>query len=289
MRLLLVHGRSQGGKDPVVLKAEWLASLDEGLAAAGASLPNGVKFDFPFYGDTLDAEVARMAKPDLSDVSSMGSGENDAYADFMASVLTEVQQNAGLSEADIHAEMDSDVSAMGPENWEWVQAIIKVLDKRLPGLTSFTFEVFLRDVFLYLTSRTMRRKINEVIEAELSDEPTVVVSHSLGTIACYDIFKGRDPKNIKGFITLGSPLGIKGVSGHLGLLKHVSPERQWYNAFDERDVVALNPLDDKHFPVSPEILNNNQLKNKTDNRHGIVGYLDDASVAAKIVEMMNYS
>lgn len=287
MRLLLVHGRSQGGKNPVALKAEWLETLDEGLASAGVSLPNEVKVDFPFYGDTLDSEVKRMATLELSDVSSMGSGENDAYARFMASVLTEVQQNAGLSDADIRAEMDSDVGAMGPENWEWVQAIIKVIDKRLPRLTNFTFEVFLRDVFLYLTNRTMRRKINNVIEAELTNEPTVVVSHSLGTVVCYDIFKDREPKNVKGFLTLGSPLGIKGISGHLGLLKHVSPTRQWYNAYDERDVVALNPLNDKHFPVAPAILNNNRLDNKTDNRHGIVGYLDDASVAAKIIEMMS--
>ncbi len=287
MRLLFVHGRAQGGKDPNALKQVWLKSLEEGLAIAGTSLPTGVTVDFPFYGDVLDAEVERLAAPNRNEVSAMGSGENDAYSRFMVSVLTEVQKNASLSDAEIRSEMDSDVGAMGPENWEWVQAIVKVLDKRFPGLTSLTFEVFLRDVFLYLTSRTMRRKINKIIEAELTNEPTVVVSHSLGTVVCYDILKDRNFQNVKGLITLGSPLGIKGVSGHLGLLRHVSPKREWLNAYDERDIVALNPLDEEYFPVNPRISNNNRLKNKTDNRHGIVGYLDDPSIARKIVEMMS--
>ena len=54
MRLLLVHGRSQGGKDPVSLKAEWLGALNKGLQKSGLSLPENIEIDFPFYGDQLD-------------------------------------------------------------------------------------------------------------------------------------------------------------------------------------------------------------------------------------------
>ena len=55
MRVLLIHGRAQGGKDPVALEQTWIDTLDQGLAAAGKTLPAGVSFDFPFYGDRLDA------------------------------------------------------------------------------------------------------------------------------------------------------------------------------------------------------------------------------------------
>ena len=46
--------------------------------------------------------------------------------------------------------------------------------------------------------------------------------------------------------------------------------------------MALNPLDGKWFPVRPKIVNNSGVDNNTDNRHGIVGYLNDRNVAAQV-------
>ena len=54
---------------------------------------------------------------------------------------------------------------------------------------------------------------------------------------------------------------------------------------DERDVVALYPLSPAHFPIDPPgfaIENRTHVRNKTRNRHGIAGYLDDKWVAAQI-------
>ncbi|MNP80307.1 hypothetical protein D3C76_1783670 [compost metagenome] len=58
----------------------------------------------------------------------------------------------------------------------------------------------------------------------------------------------------------------------------------WYNAFDTRDVVSLYPLDGANFPVSGTIENNSMVRNHTDNRHGIDGYLDDTNVARRILD-----
>ena len=51
---------------------------------------------------------------------------------------------------------------------------------------------------------------------------------------------------------------------------------------DERDVVALHPLDSANFNIDPAIENKTDVNNHTDNRHGITGYLDDATVAKRI-------
>ena len=58
---------------------------------------------------------------------------------------------------------------------------------------------------------------------------------------------------------------------------------RWYSAFDQRDVVSLYPLDDQNFPVGGTITNNDSVRNQTDNRHGIVGYLNDPAVVAQIL------
>jgi hypothetical protein len=57
----------------------------------------------------------------------------------------------------------------------------------------------------------------------------------------------------------------------------------WFNAYDDRDVVALLPLDGQTFNVTPPIENKGDVRNFTDNRHGIEGYLVDPVVAQQVV------
>jgi hypothetical protein len=45
---------------------------------------------------------------------------------------------------------------------------------------------------------------------------------------------------------------------------------------------VLYPLDKDNFDVAPAVTNNGTVHNWTDNRHGIVGYLDDVKVAEAI-------
>jgi hypothetical protein len=56
-----------------------------------------------------------------------------------------------------------------------------------------------------------------------------------------------------------------------------------------RDVVALYPLDTKSFPLdpaNPAIENKTDVRNRTANRHGIAGYLDDQEVARRIYDAL---
>ena len=87
---------------------------------------------------------------------------------------------------------------------------------------------------------------------------------------------------LRKIITVGSPLGLRAISSKLGIAENPAGKDGWYNAYDERDIVALNPLDDTFFPADPAIVNNNKVRNKTDNRHGIIGYLNDKDVATII-------
>jgi hypothetical protein len=76
------------------------------------------------------------------------------------------------------------------------------------------------------------------------------------------------------------------VRDQLRPLRFPSPAAAWYNAFDSRDLIALYPLDRDNFPVKPDIENYSRVRNRTDNRHGIIGYLDDATVAKKILDAL---
>lgn len=284
MRLLLIHGRAQGGHDPALLKQAWLAALHEGCAAAGRPLPAVAAVDFPYYGDELDHWTARAKLPGAADVVAKGSGQNQAFESFMQSALDQLRVTAGLSDAEIDAELTPGAPIeKGVQNWAWVQALARVLDRRLTPLSDFTIETFLKDVYLYLSSKPVQRAIDGIVEAMLTDEPTLVIAHSLGTVVAYNVIRAhRQRLDLRKFITVGSPLGIRVISSRLGVVTNPAGQDGWFNAYDERDVVALNPLDQRNFPALPPILNYAGVRNQTDNRHGIAGYLNDPRVAGAL-------
>jgi hypothetical protein len=100
-------------------------------------------------------------------------------------------------------------------------------------------------------------------------------------VVAYNVL-GAAGRKIPLYVTVGSPLGIRAIRRTLGTIVNPCGTKGWYNAYDSHDVVALYPLDRDNFDVTPAITNNGSVQNWTDNRHGIIGYLDDAEVAKAI-------
>ena len=286
MRLLLIHGMGQQGKDSAKLKRVWQDTLQKGLDSAGIELPPGTSVDFPFYGNKLQ-EFKRTASIPSDDVIAKGDSSDQRYEQFMRSVLVEMLSNSDITEAEVRAEMGEELfKEKGIQNWSWVQAIARAIDNRSSNTSSSAIQQFLTTVHLYVNSPTVTESINHIVEELITDEPTVIVGHSLGSVVGYNVIKNNPKLHLCKFITVGSPLGVKAISTKLGVLKN-SAHSGWYNAYDERDIVALNPLDSTYFPTDPTIFNNNTVKNKTANRHGIIGYLNDSEIAKAIVDGLN--
>lgn len=290
MRILFIHGRAQGGKDPAELRKIWIDTLEKGFQSIGQSLPENIVFDFPFYGDKLDelTKVANLDDPEgilAKAYKTKGPSSDKEYQEFLKSALDEIKQRKTLDDNKIEAESDIPIKEKGIQNWEWVHAIATFLDKHFMDVSEFTIEQFLTDVYLYVNHPKVTKEINKIVEDMLTDEPTIVVGHSLGTVVAYKVIQDNISKlNLQKFITVGSPLGISAISTKLGIADNPAGDNGWYNAYDERDIVALNPLDDQYFPAHPMIQNYNKVNNHTSNRHGIIGYLNDKTVAVKISE-----
>jgi hypothetical protein len=281
-RLLLVHGRDQQGQDPAVLKAQWVEALKVGAEAATLKIPDDVQIAFPYYGDTLDRFTREAEIPLTSDIKSRGPA-TDEFLAFQAEFAEAIRARAGVTDEEVDREYGQNPRPRGPLNWEWVQATLRAIDKHGGGLGQRALEAFTRDVFLYCTRPGIRDAIDQIVTSMLTDEPTVVVGHSLGSLVSYSVML-RDTRRLQipAFITVGSPLGVRAVRDQFRPLRY-PPADGWYNAYDPRDVVALYPLDAANFPVRPPVENNGTVKNQTPNRHGIVGYLNDANVAKKML------
>jgi len=284
IRLVMVHGRAQQGLDPVALKAAWLDALALGATSVGRSLPESLEVAFPFYADILDKFVRDFDIPLTESVRAKGGPIEDEFLVFQAQVAESVRLRAGVTDQQIDIEYGANPKPKGPLNWEWVQAILRALDKHGGGMGQTALQTITRDVFLYTTRAGVRDEIDRVVGAALTEQPTVVVGHSLGSIVAYNVLRSdRRSLRIPLYLTVGSPLGIRAVRDQLRPLRYPQPIERWYNAYDPRDVIALYPLDQANFPVSPAIENYSLVKNHTDNRHGVVGYLDDPEVAKQLL------
>lgn len=285
MRLLFIHGRAQGGKDPDELQSAWIESLHRGFDAAGLTWPKTVVVDFPYYGNKLDELTEQAISP--STTNKKGEGNDNDFLQFQSAVLTELREKHSddlLADEKIRSEMgEQQFQERGPQNWAWVQATARIVDRHLTTASDIFINTFLRDVFLYLERPAVTRAINSIVERTLTCEPTVVIGHSLGSVVAYKVIHDNHLNiDLRRTITVGSPLGIKAISSKLGLLKNHAGSRGWYNSYDTRDIIALNPLDDIHFPTDPAINNDSSVDNHTDNRHGIVGYLDEPELARQL-------
>ena len=80
------------------------------------------------------------------------------------------------------------------------------------ALGQTTLEVFTRDVYIYTTKTAVRDEIDRTVAGALTDQPTVVVAHSLGTVVAYNVLRNdRRTLKIPLLVTVGSPLGVRSV------------------------------------------------------------------------------
>ncbi|WHZ29344.1 MAG: hypothetical protein OJF51_004146 [Nitrospira sp.] len=296
-QLLFVHGRAQEHKDAVALKAEWLEALADGLAKSNLTLPiPESEVRFPFYGDTLYDMVDGKSAGESAAVIVRGLDTDEDEKRFTRALIEEIRQKAGVTDEQLARVTSQEVVNRGPLNWEWFQGVLRSMDRFVPYASGTSIALFTHDVYRYLKNSAIRETIDTGVSAALTPGvETVVVSHSLGTVVAYNLL--RQQGHLRGWkvpllVTVGSPLSITEIRK---TLRSFAPARcpqctlQWFNAMDEQDVVALYPLSTSNFPLdptNPAIENKIDVHNKTENRHGIAGYLDDKEVAKRIYEAL---
>jgi hypothetical protein len=324
--LVFVHGRAQEGKDPVALKAEWIDALRRGLSRNGLTLPIPEdRIRFPFYGDTLmdlvkgvpDGAVAEVVvRGAVAEVLARGSAEDPMMGGFVNDVLGEVAARLGIPDEEIDAAADQAIAGApapvtatggtapapglppvvlerGVANWKWVQAVLTVIDRHVPGGSALGIALATQDVYRYLNDAAVRDRIEggvrQAMQTLAPGRESVVVSHSLGTVVAYNMLRREGAAlgwKVPLFVTLGSPLAVNKIRQSLSPNRHPECVGQWFNALDPDDVVSLYPLNKRHFPIVPIIENKTDIDNRTDNQHGISGYLDDPVVARRIYDAL---
>ena len=283
MRLVFVHGMRQEGHLVTDLLKAWRDSLYGTWQRLGLAKPD-LEPEMPFYGDVLD----RLTREIHGEVTAVGRGAPGvALSQTEEAMIREFAGAFGIADADVRAELGAEVIARGPANWEWVQAMGRVLEQRVPLFRKIGLSLVVQ-VDAYLNRPHIRQAVDEIVAPFLKRGPLVLVSHSLGTIVSYLLLRQTNVAKVPLLVTLGSPLGINAVKDCMKPPKLVKPAQvdHWLNGVDERDFVALYAtLDASTFCAGIE--NVTDIHNREEDAHSIVDYLADERVARAIHEVLN--
>lgn len=235
-KIVGVHGVGHQFKGENTVGAEWLPALKDGLARAGHRLASDGDFACAFYGD--------LFRP-------AGKGAMDPPYDA-TDVNDEWEQE--LLEAWWREAARVDPAVRGPDARTKVR-VPSIVQRALADLSQSRFFAGLaeraliydlKQVRRYLREPELRHEARARIQHAIDADTRVIVGHSLGSVAAYEVLCAHPEWPVTVFVTLGSPLGIRNL-----IFEALDPAprdgtgvwpggiQHWVNIADAGDVVAL--------------------------------------------------
>ncbi|MFF0430803.1 alpha/beta hydrolase [Streptomyces sp. NPDC004327] len=313
-RLVFVHGIG-GPRDPAAERDEWLRAVAAGAGPAGHSahvsaLTGGWAADarFAYYGDlfrTAGAQGGAATGPQADEdddllAALLLEAVDERLADHAADLPA--AETAALRHARSRLAPPGGAQGAGAPARRVVNAVTSLL--AVPGLRAVggwlsarTTAGMLGQVARYLNraesdgTTTLDRRIRtRVADCLDPDGPNIVVAHSLGTVVALETLH-EHPADIALFVTLGSPLGIRGAV-HPRVRPHplATPATvgRWLNFWDRDDLVAARPvLEDFTRPNAGAVLpHSRRVDSDGAWVHPATKYLAQPAVAGPLVEAL---
>ncbi|MFI6853036.1 hypothetical protein [Streptomyces sp. NPDC050416] len=240
-RILCVHGVGKQQSGERTLLAEWIPALRDGMTRAGVTAPIGDgDVTMAFYGDLFLPPGQRL------DGDDPHLGWWDVSPGWETDLLMGWWGQAAAAEPHIMAPGAQNLLSGTSRT---VQTALLALSQSrfFAGLAEKALISDLKQTHRYLTDPELRKTARDRVRALLGPDTRVVVAHSLGSVVAYEALCATAGHEVRSFVTLGSPLGIRNlifdriepvpVSG-IGSWPG-PPSTTWTNVADERDVVAL--------------------------------------------------
>lgn len=286
MQILFIHGRAQEEFTQEALLKKWTDGLKRSFENAKISFPENIMLNLPYYGKDLMLQRELYKEAIKSGKFKMRSPEEvNQLEECYRELLENLRQNASITKKEVLEEAEEPEQYRGLQNNSNFISLARLLDRRLNSVGNLCVKWKTEDVATYLIVQDAKKEIHSLYLSEITQQPTIIVAHSLGTVIAYDILHTlvQENCNICGLITLGSPLGVNAVKRQLFPPPTYPPTLKgpWVNIYDPHDIVALNPLTNKHFRVHPNI-ENHEIENLSENRHDVVPYLSNSLVADTI-------
>lgn len=258
-RVVIVHGIGQEFSGPHTMEALAGPALRDGVRLARGPQLAEQEVACAFYGDLYAERGTRGvtgALPPWDETDVEDGLEAELLAAWWAQAARVDPAVPGPEEEDTRG-----LTGYGASRLLLSQRVREALDalcgSRFFGKVSDRLLIFaLKQVRRYLTEPELRQAARERLAAEIGEETTVVAAHSLGSVVAYEALCAHPEWPVTDLVTLGSPLGLRGIvfdrlqpSPVNGVGAWPGAVRRWTNIADPGDIVALaNVLADRFGP-----------------------------------------
>lgn len=219
VKIVFLHGIGDG--DP---QADWLAGLNQGLAAAGHPPVDRAEVLAPQYSELLSTDGLSAKMPP---VTYRGKGETQARFDF-ARRQAKIERMLGLSAAPTG--FGAHMMPTAPLNTLQGIAVEHLTAQHLPQVKRYVQNEGLRGAIL-----------GRLLAQDYGDE-IILIGHSLGSVIAIDLLDHLPATlKVRRFITIGSPASAPALhEGSERLLKKFPYSRvdDWSNIFNPADLVT---------------------------------------------------
>ncbi|MER6231135.1 MULTISPECIES: hypothetical protein [Streptomyces] len=234
-RIVGVHGIGWSWRSREEMHETWHGALTTGLRNIRYPEAGAVTFEAAFYGHLYNGGTGKSGGDALYTATDVADGFEYELLEAMA--------------------RDADPAAFDEECAEpaskglvvrGAQACLDILE-RTPYLGGMTASVLIRQikqVHRYFEDPALGQEIRGELKTAIQEDTQVVLAHSLGSVAAYEVLWNLEDVRIDTLVTMGSPLGLKSIRRRLARsadteLGRPPSVRRWVNVAAEQDVVAL--------------------------------------------------
>ncbi|GIF96606.1 hypothetical protein [Catellatospora citrea] len=240
-KVLLIHGINNTYRSAPQLTKLWVPALSGGvgLADAGAAIAES-DVACVFFGDLFRAQGRFLGDgiPHLTEDDVTEGPESDLLFDWWSAA-------AEIDQLVVHP----DAHTLGMRSKVKRALLALSGSKFLAGISTGMLVWWLKQVTLYFTDADVRAAVQKRLGDAIGEDTRVIVAHSLGSVAAYEVLCAGNGRQVTDLVTLGSPLGVPNVvfdrltprpqvkdGRHRGMWPGVE---RWVNIVDVDDFVAL--------------------------------------------------
>lgn len=199
----------------------WRAALVEGLENERFPGASSLVFEPAFYGH-------------LYNTGGKGTPVAEIEHGFEVELLTELAEQA--------APVRETTKVYAPRQ---VQRLFRRLQSTdfFTGAADRALVRFLKQVHRYFADPELRGGVQRELRMAIGDGAPVVVAHSLGSVAAYELLRGEQDLRVETLVTVGSPLGLRVIRERLSLDGDANRNwpgkvRRWINIAAVEDAIA---------------------------------------------------
>ncbi len=280
--VLGVHGIGQQYWGAEVLRRAWWPALLDGLAAAGCRQElQESDFRMAYWGSLCRPPSGRAKGGESASDGYCASALDESSAGLLALWLADAVGTGTLENELVPKGRTPQLAQTALRRLSRTRQFVRLGEVALRGN--------MQQVSRYLRDPEFRQEVKSRLTSLVDRETRVIVAHSMGSVVAYECLAEHPEWSVQALVTLGSPLGTRGLIFDAllpnpinGLGLWPGSVRTWTNIADTGDAVALQKRLAPLFGSVDDVLVHNGPE-----AHNVVPYLTDEATGRAICSALN--